>query len=152
MRGALVSLSSSLPLLWPQTNELESLVSFHFPKQTDNPRLKRLSVKTFKGSVDFAKCHKPSFLNCGQRSAAHRRFPSLGEQFDYCGQRISLNDRQIWVVDVWIVGGRGSAGPGSVRGHHRPSIVQSRVGRTQFMLTTTTMIMMMKEYDSYHRV
>ena len=79
MRGVLVSLSSSLPLLWPQTNELESLVSFHFPKQTDNPRLKRLSVKTFKGSVDFAKCHKPSFLNCGQRRA-HRALPIGGSQ------------------------------------------------------------------------
>ena len=40
-----MSLSFSFPLLCPQTNELESFVSFHFLRQTDTTVLKSLSVK-----------------------------------------------------------------------------------------------------------
>ena len=90
-RNTLMSLSSSLPLLCSQTNELESFVSF----QTDTAVLKSLSVKNVQRIL--ANVINPATVadQPVEHSSAVSIQGSQAEQFDYGGQRNSLNDRQI---------------------------------------------------------
>ena len=84
-----------LPLLCSQTNELESFVSFPFQKQTDTSVLKSLTVKNVQRIL--ANVIKPAaFGTVAQQPVEQSAIQgSQAEQFDYGGQRNSLNDRQI---------------------------------------------------------
>ena len=94
-RNTLMSLSSSFPLLCSQTNELESFVSFPFQKQTDTSVLKSLTVKSVQRIL--ANVINPATVadQPVEHSSAVSIQGSQAEQFDYGGQRNSLNDRQI---------------------------------------------------------